>query len=71
MNLIVDAGKETIEARATPIQIGRAATDGVIPHQTLDATPADTLAVALQARVNAWAAVGLSTFVVHLANTLK
>jgi hypothetical protein len=71
VHLVVHAGEEAIHARATPIQIGRAAAHAVIPHQTLHPTPPDGLAVTLQTSVNARAAVRLPTFSMHLANALK
>jgi hypothetical protein len=69
--LIVDAGEETIDAGTTAIQIRGPTADAVISHQALHPTPPDTFAVAFQAGVNSWAAVRLSTFVVHLANALN
>jgi hypothetical protein len=71
VNLIVDASEEAIHARATSIQIGRAAADAVISHQTLHPTSPNGFAVTLKPGVDTWAAVSLSTFVMHLANALK
>jgi len=71
VNLVAHTGEETIHARAAPIQIGRAATDGMVTHQTLDPPPAHRFAVLPQTGMDTRAAIRLPAFVVHPTDALK
>ena len=71
VNPIVDAGEEAIDTWATAIQVGRAATDGVVTHQTFDPPPTHRFAITPQTGMDPRTAVCMPTFVVHLTDTLK
>src|SRR6185437_16098952 len=65
MDLVVDAGKEAIEARCAPIQGGRAGLQRMLTHQPLDPAATHSLALLAQFGVHARATIGFPTVAVH------
>lgn len=71
VRLALDAVEEFPEAGQAAVQAGRAGTNAVLAHQTLDASLADSLARSAQGRMDTGAAIGLAAGLVGRSNLLQ